>query len=88
MQIRLASLKDIVAIMKLIKNCIQDMESQDIYQWNEYYPTKEIFEEDIQSRSLYILEDKNSCLGIISINDDQSPEYQEVVWTDEDGKYR
>jgi ribosomal protein S18 acetylase RimI-like enzyme len=86
MQIRLASLKDIVTIMKLIKNCIQDMESQDIYQWNEYYPTKEIFEEDIQSRSLYILEDKNSCLGIISINDDQSPEYQEVVWTDEDGK--
>jgi ribosomal protein S18 acetylase RimI-like enzyme len=86
MQIRLASLKDIENVMELIKNCIKDMESRGIYQWNEYYPTSEIFHEDIKISSLYILEDKNTCLGIISINDDQSPEYKELVWTNEDGK--
>jgi ribosomal protein S18 acetylase RimI-like enzyme len=85
-QIRLASLTDIDNVMELIKNCIIDMESQGIYQWNEYYPTYEIFKEDIKSRSLYISEDKNICLGIISINNVQSSEYKELVWTDEDGK--
>jgi hypothetical protein len=52
MQIRLASLTDIDNVMELIKNCIINMEFQGIYQWNEYYPTCEIFEEDIKSRSL------------------------------------
>lgn len=86
MQIALASLKDIENIMGLIKDCIKDMESQGIYQWDEYYPTAEIFEEDIKSGSLYILEDKDNCLGIISINEKQSPEYKELHWLVEGGK--
>ncbi|MBA1336259.1 MAG: GCN5-related N-acetyltransferase [Firmicutes bacterium] len=86
MQITLAFLKDIKNIMGLIKNCIKDMESQGIYQWDEYYPTAEIFEEDIKSGSLYILEDKRNCLGVISINEKQSPEYKKLHWSVEDGK--
>lgn len=86
MQIRLASLKDIEDIMGLIKNCIKDMESQGIYQWNDYYPTAEIFEEDIKSDSLYILEDESNCLGFVSINEDQSPEYKELLWLNDNDK--
>ena len=86
MKIRLASLKDIENIMVLIKNCIKDMETKGIYQWSEYYPTAEIFEEDIKGKSLYVMEDKDNCLGVISINEDQSPEYRELVWADKSGK--
>jgi len=83
MQIRLAIFKDLETIMNIIKNCIEDMESQGIYQWNQYYPTAEIFEEDIKSESLYIGEAKNDCLGLITLNEDQSPEYQELIRSDE-----
>lgn len=86
MQIRLASLKDIDNIMDLIKHCIKDMQSHGIYQWNESYPTAEIFEEDIKSESLYILKDKSNYLGIIAINEEQSPEYQELKWLIEAGR--
>lgn len=57
------------------------MESQGIYQWNEYYPTPEIFTADIKSESLYVLVDNDHCLGIISINEEQSPEYQQLDWS-------
>jgi ribosomal protein S18 acetylase RimI-like enzyme len=86
MQIRLAILKDMEDIMGLIKNCIKDMESQGIYQWNDYYPTTKIFEEDIESNSLHIIDDNGRCLGFISINEDQSPEYKELTWLNENGK--
>jgi ribosomal protein S18 acetylase RimI-like enzyme len=86
MSLRLASLNEIGNIMELIKNCIKDMESQDIFQWDEDYPGTDIFEKDIQSRSLYIMEDNEICLGIISINEEQSPQYQSLVWSDEAGK--
>ena len=86
MQIRVASLKEIENIMGLIKNCIKDMESQSIYQWNDYYPSVDIFENDIKNNSLYILEDQGQCLGLISINEDQSPEYKELTWLKESGK--
>lgn len=86
MPIRLASLKDIENIMCLIKNCIKDLESQSIYQWNDHYPTAEIFEEDIKSNSLYILEDEAHYLGVVTINEVQSPEYKELVWSDEGGR--
>lgn len=72
--------------MGLIKNCIKYLESQSIYQWNDHYPTVEIFEEDIRSNSLYILEDEAHCLGVVSINEVQSPEYKELVWSDEGGR--
>jgi len=86
MRIRLATLTDMDNVMGLIKNCIKDMEFQGIYQWNDQYPTYEIFEIDIKSKALYILEYNDTCIGIISINEDQSPEYKELVWINEFGK--
>ena len=31
-------------------------------------------------------ENEGNCLGFISINEDQSPEYKELVWSDEGGR--
>jgi ribosomal protein S18 acetylase RimI-like enzyme len=82
MPIRLATLKNIDAVMALVKDCIQDMESQGIFQWNEHYPTIEIFCTDIYNSSLYILIDDNESelLGILTIDEEQSPEYSQLSW--------
>ena len=62
------------------------MESQGIYQWDDSYPTAEIFADDIKSNSLFVFEDGGSCMGIISLNENQAPEYQELIWENENGK--
>lgn len=86
MQIVPGTLNDLPKIMALIKNCIIDMESHGIYQWNDYYPTLAIFEEDIKKGSLFIMEDQGECLSIITIDEEQSPEYQQLKWRYIEGK--
>lgn len=86
MRITLATVNEIDRIMELIKSCIEDMKSQGIFQWDEHYPTAEIFEDDIRNGSLYLLKDQADCLGIISLNEDQSSEYSELEWLITKGK--
>lgn len=73
-------------IMDLIKSCIIHMEAQGIYQWNEYYPTLDLIIHDIESDSMYVLKEGNSVLGIIAINEAQSPEYSNLNWVCNGGK--
>lgn len=73
-------------IMELIKSCILNMESLEIYQWNEYYPTLDIIIVDVESGSMYVLKEGNSIWGIIAINEDQSPEYNNLSWVCNEGK--
>lgn len=86
MRIVSASLRDLDDIMALIGECMKAMEAQGIDQWNEDYPALDCFEEDIQNQSLYILQDHGECLGIIAVNEDQSPEYHGLNWKITDGK--
>lgn len=72
--------------MSLIDGCIRDMESHGIHQWNEYYPTREIFQSDIKSGSLYEIREKDEILGIVTINEVQPPEYKGIGWSIQEGR--
>ena len=45
--------EDIDKIMKLVSKAIIHMEKKGIYQWDENYPIKEDFLEDIEAKELY-----------------------------------
>ena len=77
-------LEDLSSIMKLIQSVIQDMESQDIFQWNEYYPTTAVFEKDIHNNSLFLIRNEDGILGIIVFDENQSPEYSQIDWISKD----
>lgn len=47
MHYRLAEEQDINSICNLIKSAIAEMERNNIHQWDEIYPTKEDFLDDI-----------------------------------------
>lgn len=51
---QLANQNDLNEIMLLIKNAILTMENNHIHQWDEIYPTKEDFAEDIRQGCSYI----------------------------------
>ena len=56
MIIRQAIIADLDIIKGIAEACAIDMASYSIFQWNENYPSREVFKKDIESGSLYVLE--------------------------------
>jgi len=78
--IRKAKHEDIPLIMKMTKACAQFMQSQDIYQWNEHYPSQEAFESDIKRDELWVLIEESILVGSIVISTFMDEEYQPIDW--------
>ncbi len=53
--IRRAKILEITDILTLTKACAAYMIQNGIYQWNNQYPSKEVFENDIKRQELYVL---------------------------------
>ncbi|MEN1786270.1 MAG: GNAT family N-acetyltransferase [Bacteroidota bacterium] len=78
--IRLASAKDLEALMVLTGACAQHMISKGIFQWNEYYPPLSAFERDIEREELYVLEFDKTIQGCIVISTFKDAEYIPIQW--------
>jgi ribosomal protein S18 acetylase RimI-like enzyme len=72
--------------MSLIKDAINKMEREGIHQWDEIYPTIEIFAGDIKAGSLFAARMENAVAGIMVLNEEQSQEYDSLSWSDDQGK--
>ena len=78
--IRKATLLDIDSILEITKSCARHMITQDILQWNESYPNKNAFINDVKRHELYVLEEQNSILGCIVISTLMDDEYKPISW--------
>ncbi len=63
------------------------MNMNNIDQWDEIYPDKEEIENDIRSNSLYKYEIDDTIAAIITMNNQGSPEYDEILWADTSNNY-
>ena len=72
--------EDIDKIMKLVSKAIIHMEKKGIYQWDENYPIKEDFLEDIEAKELYLLEENDTIVAIYTINQKWDGEYDKCTW--------
>ncbi len=52
--------------------------------WDEDYPNKDIIEDDIKNKNLYVLEDRDKVIASISVLDEEPAELNVIDW--EDGK--
>lgn len=84
--IRRAKISEITDILRIAKACAQHMIEKDIHQWNEHYPTSEVFEKDIENNELYVLILKGEIIGTIVISTYIDEEYKTVKWLTPDGK--
>jgi ribosomal protein S18 acetylase RimI-like enzyme len=80
MEIRHATPQDFNAVMGLIRSCVSHMEAQGIHQWDAIYPDEATLEKDIERHELFLLEKDGHICGMMTLNDLQEPEYQEVKW--------
>ncbi|WP_179318666.1 GNAT family N-acetyltransferase [Winogradskyella helgolandensis] len=81
--IRLAEEKDIQSILKVTKACAKFMISNGVFQWNDDYPNKSAFQNDIKRIELYVLELDNAIKGCIVISTLMDSEYKPVKWLTE-----
>ena len=80
MVIRRAKIQEIPKIMALTKACSEHMTDRGIYQWNDNYPTAEIFENDIARDELFVLVNETEFIGVIAITTKMDQEYYPVSW--------
>ena len=91
MHYRLAEERDIDSICALIQSAIAEMERNNIHQWDEIYPTKEDFLDDIGKRTLYVGTPYDSAPGTIAVvyavNKDADEQYQNGTWDYPDSNF-
>jgi len=78
--IRRAKLSEITDILLMTKACTLFMESQGIYQWTQDYPSREIFNNDIKRKELFVLLKDDHLIGTIVISTLMDEEYTPVKW--------
>ncbi len=84
--IRKAQLADLTTVYDLTQACAQAMIANDIYQWNEHYPTLERFQKDIELQELYMLEENETFYGIVVLTTIIDEEYVPVKWLTENDR--
>ena len=67
MTIRQAKISDIDNIMRMYKSCVNGMIEENIDQWNDTYPNKDIIIKDIVNKTYYIYILSNTIVGGINI---------------------
>lgn len=75
-----ATEEDIDSLLEITSACALYMQSQGIFQWNEYYPNKKAFEEDIQRQELFVFKIDDHPVGCIAVSTFMDEEYREVKW--------
>jgi ribosomal protein S18 acetylase RimI-like enzyme len=80
MNIRLATLADIPAIMQVVKDVVPLMRAAGNLQWSDDYPNYTVFENDINLNQLWVADIDGDVAGVIAITTDQSEEYAQVGW--------
>ncbi len=69
----------------IIESVIFKMNNESIFQWDELYPTREIIEKDINDGHAFGFFHLNELRGYIVLNEEYSPEYNSLEWTDKSG---
>ena len=84
--IRKAQLSDLNSIHQLTQACAKAMIANEIYQWNEFYPTRSRLQEDIELQEMYVLEIDAFIKGIIVLTTKMDEEYIPVKMVDDECK--
>jgi ribosomal protein S18 acetylase RimI-like enzyme len=81
MTLELADEVDVPRIMEMMTACITRMRSFGIDQWDEVYPTADVFRDDIRGKNLFLVRGAGeTVVGCATLDDRQSPEYAAVKW--------
>lgn len=80
MKIRKAELEDLNIIVDIFRNAINEMNDNNIPQWDEIYPTGEILKEDILKQEMYVGIKEDAIVSVLVVNDESDEQYKNGNW--------
>ncbi|WP_298417666.1 GNAT family N-acetyltransferase [uncultured Kordia sp.] len=86
LHIRKATTTDIESLLIITKACAKHMIANAIFQWNENYPNKTAFENDVDRNELYVLLDVHEIVGCLVVSSLMDEEYKTIDWLSPDDK--
>ncbi|NNE77485.1 MAG: GNAT family N-acetyltransferase [Pricia sp.] len=78
--IRRAKISEIPDILTITRSCAALMIEKGIYQWNDHYPSSDVFELDIARGELYVLVHEEKVIGTLVISTFMDEEYKSIPW--------
>lgn len=90
MRHRLAVLSDLDRIMEIVSDARAFLRKNGINQWQDRYPEREIFIQDIEKGGCYVFTDEDRIVGMISLVFSPEPSYLVVFggnWLSKDKPY-
>ncbi|MFH6603206.1 GNAT family N-acetyltransferase [Maribacter algicola] len=78
--IRRAKISEITDILTITKACAEHMAQNGILQWNEHYPTRTAFENDLNRDELFVIGINGKIIGTIVISTFMDAEYEPIQW--------
>lgn len=76
--IRLAQMKDLEEIDRIALRVIADMAASNIPQWDETYPRKKHYFQDVVNDALFVYEIDNCINGVITLMKENDPPYETI----------
>lgn len=80
MIIRQGRAEDIPAAMDIVRRAVPLMRAEGNLQWDDVYPSEQIFAHDVELGRLWVAEVNGRLAGISAVTTEQEPEYAEVGW--------
>ncbi len=78
--IRLAKEEEIIKLLAITFACAENMISKNIFQWNEHYPSRTAFENDVLRKELYVVTSEEKIIGCIVLSPKMDEEYLSITW--------
>lgn len=87
MHIQKAIPNNLIEIMYLVRQCIEDFNKNNIYQWNVSYPNNFQLLHEIEKGSLYLMINKGIPIATITFDEVQNSVFDDIEWKNNDGKF-
>ncbi|MGC9374097.1 MAG: GNAT family N-acetyltransferase [Bacteroidales bacterium] len=87
MYIQKAISENLIEIMYLLRQCIEDFNKNNIYQWNISYPDTHRLIKEIENGSLYLMINKGVPVATITFDENQDEIFNDVAWKNNGGKF-
>ena len=79
--IRKAVLEDIKKVMEILNKTKSEMHLYNNFQWDESYPRRSDFINDIKKENLYSIEVDGDLAGFVCLNNIEPIEYKQLNWS-------
>ena len=87
MEIKQATPHHLVDVLFLLKQCITDMNSKGLKQWNSAYPGPELIKKDIEGGGFYLCSNLGIAMGMINLTSESPEKYDDIKWKTNEGNF-